>query len=312
MTQLRVLILGDGFVGRRMRQAVEGSDWGALTRVTAGFDPHRADQLTAALAAADVVINATYGKPATIRAIATRLYEVASRAASQARIVHVGSMTVYGSVTGVIDESADLRADLGEYSQAQRDAERLAAGYANSVVLRPGCEYGPDCPDWSERIAKLLMAGRLGDLGAAGDGYCNLLFIEDLIQAMSAAARITGVGGQAFNLAMSQPPTWNQYFTRFAKALGAVPLRRVGRRKLRWETKILAPPLKIMELLGSRMGLVGKLPAVLTPSLIGVCGQEIRLDVRKAESALGQTWTRLEEGLTRAAAFYAPARALAR
>ncbi len=33
-------------------------------------------------------------------------------------------------------------------------------------------------------------------------------------------------GGQAFNLAMSGPPTWNEYLVRFARALHAVPVAR--------------------------------------------------------------------------------------
>jgi 2-alkyl-3-oxoalkanoate reductase len=206
-------------------------------------------------------------------------------------------MTVYGSAVGEVDESAELRADLGDYAAAQLAAERRAAAYPNCVVLRPGCEYGPSCPDWSGRIARLLIARRLGDLGAAGDGYCNLIYLDDLTSAILTALRLPGIQGQAFNLAMPQPPTWNEYFTLFAKALGAVPLRRIGRRRLQLETKVLAPPLRVAEILARRLRLPGRTPAVLSPSLRRTCEQEIRLDSSNARNLLGLRCVSLAQGL---------------
>jgi nucleoside-diphosphate-sugar epimerase len=210
-------------------------------------------------------------------------------------------MTVYGSAVGDIDENAELRADLGDYAAAQLAAERRATSYPNCVVLRPGCEYGAACPDWSGRIARLLIAHRLGDLGAAGDGYCNLLYLDDLTAAILAALRMPGIQGQAFNLAMPNPPTWNEYFTLFARALGAVPLRRIGERRLQIETKVFAPALRIAEIFARRLHLQGRTPAVLSPSLRRLCEQEIRLDSRKAEALLGLRWTSLADGLARTA-----------
>jgi 2-alkyl-3-oxoalkanoate reductase len=142
----------------------------------------------------------------------------------------------------------------------------------------------------------------LGDLGAGGDGYCNLLFMDDLVAAILAALRKPELGGRAFNLALPAPPTWNEYFIAFAKALGAVPVRRVTRRRLALETKILAPPLKVAEMLAGRVGLSpARLPPAIPPSLLRLCRQEIRLDVRQAELALAVRWTSLEDGLSRAA-----------
>lgn len=211
-------------------------------------------------------------------------------------------MTVYGSARGIVTEESPLLPDLGPYSQAQCDAERLAAANPNTIRLRPGCEYGPDCPQWTERVARWLLRRRLGDLGAGGDGFCNLLFIEDLVAAILAALRRPELGGRAFNLALPAPPTWNEYFIGFAKALGAVPVRRVTRRRLTLETKLLAPPLKVAEMLIGRMGVApAGLPPAIPPSLLRLCRQEIRLDVRQAEVALGMQWTALENGLLRAA-----------
>jgi nucleoside-diphosphate-sugar epimerase len=225
------------------------------------------------------------------------LYDLASRLAAPPRIVHLSSMTVYGSAVGEVDESAELRADLGDYAAAQLAAERRAAAYPNSVVLRPGCEYGPACPEWSVRIARLLISRRLGDLGAAGDGYCNLIYLDDLTGAILTALRLPEIRGQAFNLAMPQPPSWNEYFTLFAKALGAVPLRRIGRRQLQLESTALAAPLRVAEILARRLRLPVRTPAVLSPSLRRACQQEIRLDSSKAQNLLGLRCISLAQGL---------------
>ena len=307
MSKLRVLVLGaQGFVGRSLTAAFEGSDWAASVGGGQYGEATHGD-IRAALDASDLVVNAAHGRPAAIRAAADTLYDLAARLSTPPRIVHLSSMTVYGSAVGDIDESAELRADLGDYAAAHLAAERRAAGYPNCVVLRPGCEYGATCPEWSARIARLLIARRLGDLGAAGDGYCNLVYLDDLTEAILAALRIPGIQGQAFNLAMPDPPTWNEYFTLFARALRAVPLRRIGRRRLQLETKVWAPALRIAEIFARRLHLQGRTPAVLSPSLRRLCEQEIRLDSRKAEKLLGLRWTSLADGLARTAESLAPA-----
>jgi 2-alkyl-3-oxoalkanoate reductase len=301
MSKLRIFVLGaHGFLGRRLTAAFDAVEW-ASTVGGGSCDERNHEHVAAALGASDAVVNAAHGSPATIRAAAAMLYDLAARLAAPPRIVHLSSMTVYGTAVGDVDENAELRADLGDYAAAQLAAERRAAEYPNCVVLRPGCEYGATCPEWSERIARLLIAHRLGDLGAAGDGYCNLIYLDDLTEAVLAALRLPAIQGQAFNLAMPNPPTWNEYFTLFARALGAVPLRRIGPRRLQFETKVLAPALRIAEIIARRVHWRGRTPAVLSPSLRRLCEQEIRLDSRKAEKLLGLRWMSLADGLARTA-----------
>ncbi len=302
MSALRVLVLGaQQFVGRRLCATLRATDWASCLGDEPAFDERNATALSDALGACDAIVNAVQGSPAQISSAAQSLYELAGPLAARPRIVHLSSMTVYGSAVGDVDENSALRADLGDYSTAQLAAERRAAAYPNCVVLRPGCEYGPECPDWSVRIARLLIARRLGDLGAAGDGYCNLIYLDDLLGSILSALRRPEIAGQAFNLAMPQPPTWNEYFALFAKALGAVPLRRIEQRRLQLETKVLAPPLRIAEIVARGLRLPGRTPAVLSPSLRRTCEHEIRLDSSKARRLLGMQSMTLETGLARAA-----------
>jgi nucleoside-diphosphate-sugar epimerase len=294
---MRVLVLGpDGFVGRAVTVALARTDWAVPTPL------RRISELAHALQSADSVVNCVMGRPDVISETARQLFTIAGTLQQRPAVVHLSSMTVYGSVRGRVDESSPLLADLGAYSRAQREADRLAAEYTQAIRLRPGCEYGPGCEHWTGMIARCLVSGRLGDLGAAGDGYCNLLFIDDLVAAILQALRRPELQGRAFNLAVAAPPTWNEYFIRFAKALGAVPVRRISQRRLKIETKILAPPLKVAQILLARSNLkASRLPPPLAPSLLAACRQEIRMDVSQAEAALGMRWTGLESGLERAA-----------
>ncbi len=294
---MRVLVIGgDGFVGRGLIAALAGSD-GAQP-----IEENHIGQVAAQLQTVDAVVNCVIGRPADILAAANALYPAAIKLGRGIPIIHLGSMTVYGSAVGPVVEDTPLRADLGPYSQTQLAAEQLAGKYAASIRLRPGCEYGPGCEHWTGKIARCLLQHRLGDLGAAGDGYCNLLYIDDLIAAIMQLLSRRDLQGRAFNLAMAEPPTWNEYFIAFAKALGAVPVRRITGRRLKLESKLLAPPLKVAQMMLSAAGASGEwLAPPLTPSVLNSCRQELCLDSSLVQAELGLKWTPLEVGLARAA-----------
>jgi hypothetical protein len=82
-------------------------------------------------------------------------------------------------------------------------------------------------------------------------------------------------------------------------------VRRVTRRRWSVETRLLAPPLKVAELMAAAVGLRQlRIPPAIPPSFQSLCAQEIRLDVRRAEQQLGMTWMPLDRGLAAAAAAY--------
>jgi nucleoside-diphosphate-sugar epimerase len=247
------------------------------------------------------VVNSIAGDGATIVDNARILFAVAGEQARPPRVIHLSTMSVYGSATGLVDERAPRRGDLGEYSSAKVEAERQAATHPNTVVLRPGIVYGPESPLWSELIGRLLLQRRLGDLGAAGDGICNLVHVDDVAAAVVAALRLAGIEGRAFNLSLPQAPTWNMYFARYAQALGAVPVRRIGSMRLGAELKLAGPLLKIGEALRIADGL--RLPPPIRPWLIDQCRHAIQLDVQKAQDVLGMHWRTLDDGLRETAAW---------
>lgn len=311
----RVLVLGaGGFIGRRVVAALTAEPWAtpvaALHRAPVAQGQVEVVQLDAAdpvalqwaLRDIDAVVNCVAGSARTIRATARALFAEAAQAPTRPRVVHLSTMAVYGAAVGRVDEATALAGD-GAYAVAKIEAERCAAGWDDVVTLRPGCVYGPGSVQWSERIARLLRARRVGDLGAAGDGACNLVYVDDVVAAILAALRRPRLSGQVFNLGSPQPPTWNEYFLGFGRALGAVPIRRIPARRLALETRLWAPPLRVAEI-AARMARFGtaRIPPPIPPSLLRLWGQDLRLDVRKAEDLLGLTWTPVDAGLRATAA----------
>lgn len=310
MKQRILVIGGGGFIGRRIVAALTGE--GAAQVVAAGrrapavpagvealaLDATDGEALRRQLGDFDAVVNCMSGRAAAIQANAQALNDAAIRHRTPPLLVHLSSMAVYGDVRGRVDESVAPHGRLAGYAAAKLAAEQAISGYARRVVLRPGCVYGAGSPQWSERIAHLLIARRVGDLGAAGDGYCNLVHVDDVAAAVLQSLRRSQAEGCCYNLAMPEPPTWNEYFARFARVLGAVPLRRVSARRLQVESRVLAPVLKGAELLARMAGGVpGWLPPAIPPSLLALWRQEIRLDARRAQIELGVEWKPLEQGL---------------
>jgi nucleoside-diphosphate-sugar epimerase len=311
----RVVVLGaNGFIGKRVVAALQASGWARPVIATRrevpapdGVEKVRVDatdekELARAFEDATGVVNCVAGNATTILANARALFAAANRCAVPPRVVYLSSMAVYGSATGTVDESAPLLAPGDAYGTSKIAAERLAASCPSAVVLRPGIVYGPHSDWWSVQIARLLCQKRLGDLGENGQGLCNLLYVEDMAQAALQALRREEVLGRSFNLAMSDPPTWNEYFALYAQALGAAPERRISSARLATELRVIGPALKLLELAPPMLQLSSS-PSI-RPWLIRLTRHRIRLEVAAAERLLGMRWAPLDKALATTAGWF--------
>lgn len=295
--QRTVIVLGaSGFIGSAVMQALsENGAWRGVAASRGGqglrLDATDAAAVRAAVREADAVVNCIAGDE--------RMMVRATEAlcgASPKRLVHLSSMAVYGAAEGMVRETDPPVPPLSGYGQAKLACERLVRDAASeAVVLRPTCVFGPGSAQWTTRIARLLQARRLGDLGAAGDGRANLAFIEDVANCVVAA--LDGPAG-VFNVNSTCELTWNQFLLRFARSLGAVPVRRLHPRRLQLETKVLAIPRR----LGSKL-VKGAVTEAITPSLAALMGQDIRVDASAAQAALALRPTPLDRMIDAAVAW---------
>ena len=321
---MKVLVLGaSGHIGKRLLNTLRSTSWASPvgasrkreqdTSANANWiqvDSRDVMALTTALKGFDAVVNCVAGDARSISEGARGLAQ-AALAAQCRRIIHLSTMSVYGSAEGIVHEDALLKPDLGWYGQAKCDAEIHIGNFARqggeAVVLRPGCVFGPGSHLWVERVARWLQAGRLGDLGLAGDGWSNLVHINDVCQAAVAALKIPVLPDKfpVFNLAAPDSPRWNDYFVDLALEIKATPVRRIGPRQLQLDAWLAGPPLKVAQRASKYLGnQQARLPEPMPPGLLRLWKQAIFLDAMSATQQLGLGWTPYTVGLKSSAAWF--------
>lgn len=302
---MKVMVLGGrGFVGRRvvgLLKTEDGVEVVVASRNAGGsgvnVDSRDEADMARALQGVDVVVNCVTGDSSAISGGARSLVNAALKA-GQPRIVHLSTMSVYGSQEGLVREDAPLIDDLGWYGHAKIEAESHMRRYASHggkvVVLRPGVIIGPDSDPWVQRFVRWLKEGRLADLGPQGDGPANLVDVEDVAQAVlkSIGLPLGASNIDAFNLVAPDSPRWNEYFRDLAMATGCGPLARWGMRRLKAEVYLRGIPLKIAERIGAKLKLDTRgWPEGAPPSLLTLWSRQVTLCSARASERLNVRWT---------------------
>jgi 2-alkyl-3-oxoalkanoate reductase len=318
---MKVLVMGaSGFVGARLVKALavrEGvSVVAGLRRERADFRARGVEQrlieitdaqsVRAGLQGITHVIHCVMG-PDDVMVRGTKILCAAMVSEGCERLVHFSSTAVFGNVEGVIGDHSPFGVDVDGYARAKIECETLvrAASPIETVILRPALIHGPGAEQWTARIGRLLRWRRLGDLGAMGDGLCNLILIDDVVQAAVRALDPAIESGLVFNLAEPDPPTWNRYLMEFARELGAVPVHRLPGWQLKLETKLLAIGLRIAQIVAGKVKLSRlPIPDPITPSFARLFAQNIRFDPSGADRILGLNRTPYQAGLAQAGAWF--------
>jgi len=180
-----------------------------------------------AMAGCDVVFHCAWGGESLedarrVNVEGTRhVVEAAARAGAR-RLVHLSTMAVHGdTLPPELTEDVPLITEGDAYGVSKAEGERLALelGHARGlevVVLRPTLVYGPGAPYWVvgyfERVKHEQVV-----LIDGGAGLANLIFVEDLIDAMWAAAETPGVAGVACLVSGDRAVRWAEYLGHFAR-----------------------------------------------------------------------------------------------
>jgi nucleoside-diphosphate-sugar epimerase len=142
-----------------------------------------------------------------------------------ARLVHVSTVAVYGSAgDGALDESVTPRPAGDFYAETKLEAEQLvleaAAGRGLAAsVIQPTVVYGPFAPAWTVRILNELRTGRV-ILVDGGEGLCNVVYVDDVVQGMRLAALRDEALGEAFLISGPEPVTWRAFYAAYEDMLG--------------------------------------------------------------------------------------------
>ena len=201
---IRAAVTGaSGFIGRRLMAAlgpeavaVPREDLSALAGADVVF--HLA-ALTVVGDAEDDVLAARQGNVTLTERVLTAARESAVR-----RVVVSSTDMVHGPDAPVpTPEDAPLRPE-GAYAGTKAAAEHMALGWPTppeAIVVRLSNVYGPGDPHTSRLVPGVVadvVAGRAPTIRGDGRAGRDLLYVDDAVAALLAAAR-DGVPGEAYN-----------------------------------------------------------------------------------------------------------------
>src|SRR5262249_18493458 len=286
--------------GMRVRALVRRGLVGAKHRE--GLDLVRGDvtapgSLATATAGCDVVFHCAWGGEAfddarRINVQGTAHVVEAAADAGVRRVVHLSTMAVHGDrLPAVLTEEypMDLRGDAYGVSKAEGERAAMALGRERGVevvALRPSLVYGPHAPFWLvgyfERVKREQVA-----LVDGGRGLANLLFVEDLGDAMLAAAERPGVAVAPALVSGPPPGGWRECSGYFARRCGkpappTVPL---------WRARLEMQLLRVYGVLTQR-------PRRLQSMDVRLMSQHTAVSIARAERVLGwRPATSLDAGM---------------
>ena len=258
---LRVLVTGAaGFLGARVVEAMSLSEfakpvaairqWSRASQVACHpvevviCDIMNPEQVDAVVTGVDAIVHCAYTDDRETIVEGTRnLLEAAVRHRIQ-RFVYLSSAEAYGSDQGgIITESTDAKPTAGSYGDSKLAAEKLCQQFHDRglkpTILRPSLIYGPFGTSWSVNVAKRLQSGKWGLFEGLGEGIANLVYVDDLVQAIFLSLVKEQAQGETFNVNGPDRPSWNTYFQKLNDALELPPLQRISPSKSRLRTRVM-------------------------------------------------------------------------
>jgi len=190
-----------------------------------------ADALKRAAQGCDYVFHCAFGATGSARqqrdatVAGTRAVIDAAGHANVKRLVHLSTLSVYGDLTGAaLDENAPRRKTGDLYGDTKLEAEELVLTAHRErklpvAVIQPTVVYGPFGGWWTNGQIERLRKGRFA-LPNGGDGVCNPVYVDDVVQSMLRAATSPAAVGEVFLVSGPSAVTWREYFAAIEQMIG--------------------------------------------------------------------------------------------
>ena len=140
-------------------------------------------------------------------------------------IVILSTMYVFGFPAGAatVDETYPYRPYGGEYGSSKAEMERsclaraMSSGKTRIVVLNPTCVFGPGGGAYTVLPVELARQRQFCWVNG-GSGACNFTYVENVVDAMMAAAVTESAHGQRF-IINDGTMSWREFFAPFLAPL---------------------------------------------------------------------------------------------
>ncbi|MGQ3050469.1 MAG: NAD-dependent epimerase/dehydratase family protein [Roseateles sp.] len=238
----RCLITGAaGFIGSRLRQHFDQAEhsYVAMLRSAAAAarlqaqgsqtvvaDLLQAAAVTEALQGCDAVVHLAHGDRGPE---ATRRLVDAAVAQKVRRFVHISTMSVHGPRPGA-EAAREDTARIGRYGEGYSDSKAeqeeivqaaINRGDLHAVILRPTVVYGLG-GHFERQVIRQAQAGEV-TLFDEGRGVCNVVFVDDVCDAIEAALVSDAALGQAMFINADRPVSWGEFIRGFASMVEPAP-----------------------------------------------------------------------------------------
>lgn len=233
------LIGAGGYVGCRMMERAVLTDEIRLVPIVRTWRSHgrlarygmpiqhgdagNADSLVPLLRGCGMAINLTTGEDSHIVSNTKSIYAACCEAGVPI-LVHISSAEVFGRAEDPLLTEASVPGGRHwmDYARAKAAAEAWLRFQVDApvtvVILRPGLIWGPGS-SWLVRPAQALLNGT-AFLFNEGQGICNLIHIQNLIEHLLQVARSGHVRPATYNIADDETLTWADYFYAIAQEIG--------------------------------------------------------------------------------------------
>jgi nucleoside-diphosphate-sugar epimerase len=208
------------------------------------------------------------------------------------RFIHFSSVAIYGmNPPDKADETTPYQPCGNLYCDTKIAAEKAVwAAYQETklpvIVIRPANVYGPYSNPWTIRPIRLINSGQMVLING-GTGFCNYVYIDNLLDATLATTKRDQSVGQAYVVSDGNAVTWKEFFGYYARMAGKRNIRSV--------------PEGVGKAIAFGMEITSKLtrkPPKITRQAVRFLTRQACFNIEKARRELGyQPRFSLEEGM---------------